>query len=296
MKYCITLKIKRKKNKRMSFYLINKDKDCTSHDVVSKLKKKLNIKKAGHSGTLDPFATGLLIIATDGDTKFLNRFLNEKKRYQGEFLFGKTTDTLDIDGVVKNTSDKIINFDDLEKIIGKFFIGKILQKPPIYSSIKINGKKSYDLARKGIEVNHDFVERQIYHFKVKELSKNKFWFDIEVSSGTYIRSIVRDIAEKLNNFGMVTKLERVSIGTISLKKADKIKDELKEYSVKDILNIDNYNISDEQMKHVLEGKILELNLNKKGSYIKEIIFSSKDAKVLMRVIGLNKFIIKKRIE
>ncbi len=277
----------------MSFYLVDKKQNLTSHDVVKKLQRKVGAKKAGHAGTLDPFATGLLIIGTNEDTKFLDRFLNENKTYSGEMVFGKTTDTLDIDGIPTFTNDVKVNLDDLVKVIKEKFLGKIWQQPPAFSSIKINGKKAYELAREGKEVNLKFVERFIYKFEVSEISNNIFKFNVEVSSGTYIRALARDIATELNTYGMILKLRRERVGKIELNLAQDLDDVLTEYTTQQITGINEISISPEEMKIALEGK--RIQLNNLDEETKEIIVVSDGIKLLLESVNKNYYKIKKRL-
>ncbi len=276
----------------MSFYLVDKKQNLTSHDVVKKLQHKVEAKKAGHAGTLDPFATGLLIIGTNEDTKFLDRFLNENKTYSGEMVFGKTTDTLDIDGIPTSTNDVKVELEELRQIIKEKFLGKIWQQPPVFSSIKINGKKAYELAREGKEVNLKYVERFIYLFEVEEISNNIFKFRVEVSSGTYIRALARDIAKELDTYGMILKLRREKVGNIEISSAQDLDDVLVEYTTKQVTGIDEVNISSSEMKIALEGKRVKLK-NLEGT--KEVIVVSDGIKLLMLNVDNNLYKIKKRL-
>ncbi len=278
----------------MSFYLINKEKGITSNDVVCKLKKIVNVKKAGHSGTLDPFAEGLLIIATNEDTKFLDRFLKSKKTYEGIIKFGIKTDTLDVDGKIieKINDDFNIREEDLNNVINKNFIGKIKQVPPSFSAIRVNGERMYNLARKNINVELKPVDRIIYSFEIKKIKPNEVKFKIEVSSGTYIRAIARDISEIIKIPSIILELKRTKIDVLDLKKSNSITDKnLKKFSRKEIIKIEEINVSEEEIKKILEGKIIEYNSTKK-----ELIFINGDIVILTKNVGLNKYFIKKRIK
>ncbi len=278
----------------MSFYLIKKEKGMTSHDVVSKVKKITNSKKVGHAGTLDPFATGLLVVATDGDTKFLDRFLQKRKTYKGILRFGVTTDTLDPEGKIIDKSKEKVNIDlnDLKNVINNFFIGKIKQTPPQFSAIKINGEKSYNLARKGIQTNLKPVERIIYGFNVNKINETDFEFEVDVSSGTYIRAIARDLGEKLNLPAMLTELERTKIDIFSLKNANSLNEDLKIIPRKQMIFLQEIGVSEEEMKRIMEGKSFT---KKTPSNVEEFIAISNNTEVLMKKIGYDKYFINKRI-
>lgn len=276
----------------MAFYLVNKDKDITSNDVVNLVKKNTEASKAGHSGTLDPFATGLLIIATNEDTKFLQRFLLENKTYKGVMTFGVETDTLDPEGKVISEKEVDISLEDLEIIIGKKFIGKIIQTPPSFSSIRVNGRHSYDLAREGNSVQLEPVKRIVYNFSVKKISKNNFSFEVEASSGTYIRALARDIGRELNSPAMITKLERTKIGAYNINDSKKVNDLIPIENI-DFLDLKVVTISNELLKIILDGKEIKLKTPEKEVLV---INDDKSIMILLKNLDENQtFKIKKRI-
>ncbi|RKX66873.1 MAG: tRNA pseudouridine(55) synthase TruB [Tenericutes bacterium] len=230
----------------MPLFIINKPKDISSNNYLTQIKREIGTKKAGHSGTLDPFATGLLVIATDGETKLLSRFLETTKVYTGKILFGKTTDTLDTEGEVTEEKDVEITKLMIEEQIQLKFTGIIEQTPPIYSAIKVDGKRSYDLAREGKEVEHKPVKRTIFSFKVKETSeKNVFSFEVKVSSGTYIRSLAYDLGQALNVPSMLIELTRTKVGLLSL---ENVVGEYTEVSILDALNLQTIDVREDTMK------------------------------------------------
>ncbi|CCV64504.1 tRNA pseudouridine synthase B [Alteracholeplasma palmae J233] len=204
-------------------FLINKPSGMTSHDVVFKIKKKFNLKKVGHTGTLDPFATGLLIIMVGNATKLSFLFDDLDKAYSAVMILNEKYDTYDITGNLVEKKDIIVSQDKLKNAI-HFYNGLTYdQKPPMYSAIKIKGQKMYDLARKGIEV--DIPKRNVTIYQLKqtsELMNNEFSFDAHVSKGTYIRSLALDIALKVNTVGTLKELNRTQIGTYFLKDAKSI--------------------------------------------------------------------------
>ena len=198
--------------------LINKPLNWTSFQVVNKIrwliKNKFGIKKikVGHAGTLDPLATGLLIICTGKMTKKISSFQNQTKKYTGTFLIGSTTPSFDLETKPDNTfpvdhinKDLIIN-------ATKSFIGKIKQKPPIYSAIKKDGKRLYESARIGenIEINDRDIE--ILNFNISRINMPHIDFEVECSKGTYIRALANDFGKKLNSGATLYKLNRTKIG------------------------------------------------------------------------------------
>lgn len=204
--------------------LINKPKGITSYDVIRKAKKIFKTTKIGHTGTLDPFAEGLLILCVGKATKLSNKFLDANKGYEGTIIFNNHYDTYDITGNIINSDDKIITYDDLVNV-SKTMIGKYMQMPPIYSAIKIDGKKLYEYARKNIEVTVNPREVEIFELIIKDLNlKNEFIFDTDVSKGTYIRSLAVDIATKLDTYATLKTLKRTKIGDINLNEAVDLED------------------------------------------------------------------------
>lgn len=188
----------------------------TSSDAVVKIRGILKERKVGHLGTLDPLACGVLPIAVGKATRLFDVFLTKDKLYRAYFDFSKTTDTLDSDGIVTNASKKAITKEEIERVLPKF-IGEIQQMPPKYSAKSINGKRAYELARDNIEVELKPSKINIYDIKlIEKYSNNIFVFDIHCSSGTYIRSIVRDIAEELGVYGFMPALIRLSAGNFTI--------------------------------------------------------------------------------
>ncbi len=238
----------------MSIYLLDKEKGITSNKALSFLKREINEKKAGFSGVLDPFATGLLIVATKGDTRFLDLFLNSRKTYSGTILFGTTTDTLDIDGeVVEKFENAKVDSDALNKIIQEKFIGKISQVPPKYSNIKVDGRRAHELSRSNVEFELKSVEREIYSFKLNKVNELEYNFIVEVSSGTYIRSLARDIGIELGVPAMLTTLRREAIGEI------KVPEKTKEVNRTEVVPLDFKGATKEQLDNILNGKKVSLD-------------------------------------
>ena len=193
--------------------IINKPTGFTSQDVVSKVKKILNIKKAGHTGTLDPMATGVLPVLLGNATKVSKYLIEHDKKYVATIKLGEKRNTGDSEGEIVETSDiKVQSLSQINDVL-KSFLGKIKQIPPIYSAIKINGKKLYEYAREGIEVDVPEREIEIYEIELIDfnIEKQEIKFSTKCSKGTYIRTLCEDIAEKLGTVGYMSSLERVQV-------------------------------------------------------------------------------------
>ena len=178
--------------------IINKPKGYTSHDVVNKVRKVLNIKKVGHTGTLDPNATGVLPILIGNATKISKYLVEHKKTYIATIELGKKTDTGDIEGKVieEDTNLKKINTDEIKTCLNSF-LGNQIQVPPIYSAIKVKGKKLYEYAREEKKVDIPSRRIEIYNIELKNFNgKDEIVFEVECSKGTYIRTLCEDIAKK----------------------------------------------------------------------------------------------------
>ncbi len=210
--------------------LINKPIGFTSFDIINILKKTKVFKKIGHTGTLDPFASGLLILLTDEDTKEFEKFLKYKKTYIFDLSFGFLTDTLDITGKIIKKDKNIayntnINTENITKIL-EDLKKNYIQTPPLYSAKKINGQRSYKLARekkdqKDIEQIKEKLKQKakkvnIFDFKILDFKNTTYTIQVTVNSGFYIRSLGLDIAKRLDTIGTVTRLERTKIGPYSV--------------------------------------------------------------------------------
>ena len=192
--------------------IVDKQIGITSRQVVTKISKTLNIKKVGHGGTLDPLATGILPIAIGEATKVISFIQDKKKRYSFTIKWGETTETDDAEGEILDKSEHRPTRQEIQKILN-CFVGNILQKPPIYSAIKINGQRSYKLARKNIKIDHKYRIVKIYDLILKNIINiNSAEFEVKCGKGTYVRSLARDIAEKLNTKGHIISLRRLSVG------------------------------------------------------------------------------------
>ena len=195
--------------------VVNKPKGITSFDVIRKLKKILKTKKIGHTGTLDPLATGVMLVCVGKATKLASDLEAKDKIYIADFDIGYATDTYDIEGkkIAENTIE--ISKENLEQSIKKF-IGNIKQIPPMYSAIKIDGNKLYHLARKGIEVERPERNVTIEYINLLDFKDNKVKIETKVSKGCYIRSLIYDIGQDLGTYATMTALQRKQVGDYSL--------------------------------------------------------------------------------
>ena len=256
------------------FLIVNKPKGITSFDVIRKLKPILKEKRIGHVGTLDPFASGVLIIALGRYTKLFFLFDDLYKEYIAEGVFGESRDTDDVEGRVleKTKNQNILSFNELEALIKNNFLGSILQKPPIYSAKKIDGKRAYDLARENKEFQLKSVNVFINNIELLEYNYPYFRIKTSVSKGTYIRAIVRDIGEITNNLAYTKDLIRTSIGDYNIDNAINLEN-INPHNIISFFdmfkNFDKLLIEDEKdIKQILSGntKLIE-NINIKNKYL-----------------------------
>jgi len=197
--------------------LIDKPKDYTSARVVNIIKKKLNVKKAGHSGTLDPKASGLMIIGTYKMTKYLGELLETDKEYEGLMILGESTASFDSETEVIKRSN-LENIDtQIVRAMFKNFTGEMEQIPPMYSAIKFNGKPLYKFARKNVEIDRKSRKVFIKEFEPKRIELPEVEFRVVCSKGTYIRSLVNDFGEKLGTGAYLKELRRTRIGKFDVK-------------------------------------------------------------------------------
>lgn len=213
--------------------LINKHLNCTSAQLVYKVKRLFNINKIGHAGTLDPKATGLMILCTGKATKRINTFQNLTKEYRGKIFFGKTTPSMDTETLPEN--EKSIEYLTLSKVEekAKLFIGETDQIPPLYSAIWVNGKRAYKLARKGRSVELKSRKVLIDKFEVFDFNPPVVSFLVSCSKGTYIRKLAFDLGEALGCGGFLYELERTKIGEYDIAESLTL-DELKAFANKDL--------------------------------------------------------------
>lgn len=200
--------------------LLDKPKDITSFGAVARVRRICSEKKCGHTGTLDPMATGVLTVMLGGATRFIELLPSHNKAYRASFRLGTTTDTLDITGKVLETREVNASAGDVREKI-KDFVGEISQLPPMYSAVSVDGQRLYDLARQGIEVERK--PRQVTIFSIDILSENEetneYEIHVECSSGTYIRTLISDLGEALGCGAVMTELRRTKANGFEIEKA-----------------------------------------------------------------------------
>jgi tRNA pseudouridine55 synthase len=204
--------------------VINKPLGWTSFDVIRKVRNLVKIKKVGHAGTLDPLATGLLIICTGRFTKRISEFMAQEKEYTGTFTIGATTPTFDFERAPENFRDTSLIKDEQIYAATKHFTGDILQAPPIHSAIKKNGKRAYELARQGKEIILEPRKVTISEFEITAIELPVVHFRVVCSTGTYIRSLANDMGELLGCGAYLSGLCRTRIGAFTLQDALKMED------------------------------------------------------------------------
>ena len=251
--------------------LVNKRKDWTSRDVVNKACRLLNTKKIGHCGTLDPFATGILILGVNKGTKILQFLENGRKKYIAKLKLGMLTETLDITG--KEVQYLPYETYEKNKIIEvlQSFLGKSMQITPKYSARKVDGKKLYEYARQGIEVEDIYREIEVFNIGLIEYNNDSITFLAEVSKGTYIRQLGLDIAKKLGTAGILEELERISIGNFTINEAIDIEEVTYEklfdyHKSLDFMQI--VKVSGNLLKMVSNGMTVKLDSNEEMILIK----------------------------
>lgn len=198
--------------------IVNKPKGITSFDVIRKLKKILRTKKIGHTGTLDPLASGVMLVCVGKSTKLAQDLEAKDKVYIADFDIGYATDTYDTEGKKIAENHIEISKENLIEATKKF-LGSIKQVPPMYSAIKMDGKKLYDLARKGIEVERSERDVKIEYINILNFGENKAQIQTKVSKGCYIRSLIYDIGKDLGTYATMTELLRTAVGDYSLEQA-----------------------------------------------------------------------------
>ena len=205
-------------------FLINKPLQWTSFDVVKKVRNALRIKKVGHAGTLDPLATGLLIVCSGKMTKQIEGYMGQEKEYTGTFVLGSTTESFDLEKPIIPVGDpSAITFNEVEKAVHQL-TGNILQIPPMHSAIKVDGKRVYASARLGLEVKMNPRQVEVREFEITRFENGELDFRISCSKGTYIRSLARDLGELLGVGAYLKSLCRTRIGTYSLNDAFEVSD------------------------------------------------------------------------
>ena len=240
---------------------INKPNGWTSFDVVNKLKYKLKPLKVGHLGTLDPMATGVLLVTVGKATKLFDLMQEKEKSYIATFEFGYLTNTLDSTGELIDKCENIPTKQQILDILPKF-VGKINQIPPKYSAKSINGRRAYDLAREGVDFELKSKLVHIYDIQLLSFNDKSIQLEIRCGSGTYIRSIGRDIAQELNSLATMTSLVRTKVGNINLNNCFDVQniENVHEHilPINEFLTYEKLEVSDEQKFKLLNGQTLIL--------------------------------------
>ena len=266
-------------------FIIDKPKGITSRDVVNEVIKKVGTKKVGHTGTLDPLATGVLVVCVGKATKLVEELTSEDKEYIASVTLGIKTDSLDSMGSILFEADVLKTKEEIIDALNSFK-GRYEQEVPIYSAVKINGKKLYEYAREGIDVKLPKREIEVKDIELIdniEYKNNKtmFKFKCKVSKGTYIRSLINDIATKLDTIGIMTNLRRISQGNFKIEDSVKLDDinidDLK--NIIDILPYKKIEVTDDIRKKVLNGALIDNIYNEE-----EILFiEDKEAIALYKI-------------
>jgi tRNA pseudouridine55 synthase len=245
--------------------LVNKESGMTSRDVVNKISHIFNTKKVGHTGTLDPMATGVLAIGIGKALKVLEYITALEKEYEAEITIGINTDTLDITGKVLETKDVNITNDEIDKVLDSF-IGDYDMEVPKYSAVRVNGKRLYEYARNNEEVELPIHKVKIYSLeRTSDIKDNKFTIKCKVSKGTYIRSLVRDISSRLNTVGVMSKLNRTSQGKFNIEDSYTL-DDIEEGNYKlidivDAIDLPKVEIDENLLKKISNGVKLKDDFN-----------------------------------
>ena len=239
--------------------VVNKPKSCTSHDIVKKAKKILN-EKVGHTGTLDPNATGVLPLLVGKGTQISKYLINHDKIYEAVLKLGEKTDTADVEGKIiekKEVQQSNLEKENVKKVL-KSLVGKQKQIPPMYSAIKVNGKKLYEYARKGESVEIEPRTIEIYNIELIKIENQEITYKVHCSKGTYIRALCEQIAEKLGTVGYMKELKRIQVGEFNIEKSVEI-EQLENNLDKYFISIEKY--FENSPKIQLDARKIQLFLN-----------------------------------
>ncbi|MGN1322989.1 MAG: tRNA pseudouridine(55) synthase TruB [Bacilli bacterium] len=254
-----------KTNNMHGAIIVNKAPNMTSRDVINILNKKFNTKSIGHTGTLDPIAEGVLVCLIGKYTKLTDILINHDKEYIASFKLGILTDTLDITGKILKEEKVNLTKEEIQKTILSFK-GTYNQEVPIYSAVKINGKKLYEYARNNEEIPLPKREVNIYDIELLNIDNECLTIKTKVSKGTYIRSLIRDIGLKLNTNATMTKLIRTKLDKFTIEESytleDIQNDNYKILSLEDLIDLDTININEEMLFKIKNGQIIDYQTNK----------------------------------
>lgn len=263
-----------------------KEANMTSRDVVNIISKHLHTKKVGHTGTLDPLATGVLIVCTHHNTKLVDIITASSKEYIATMRLGIKTDTGDITGNVLETSEYQVTKEQVQAVL-KSFLGESIQTVPLYSAIKINGKKLYEYARNNEAITLPTRKINIFAIELLHFENDTIKFKVTVSKGTYIRSLIEDIARKLGTLGTMTSLVRTKQGSFSLENANSLEDILndkyQEIPLLNVLTYPIYTLNDTEYIKVKNGAKLSIN---KDDKILTMVYNNKPIALYMQDNGI----------
>lgn len=250
--------------------VVNKPSDITSRDVVNKLCKIFNTKKIGHTGTLDPIASGVLVCVCGKYTKLVNDLTSLDKEYIATIKLGIKTDTLDTKGTIIEEKDVNVTLDDIKKVFNNF-PKSYNQTVPKYSAVKINGKKLYEYARNNIDIKLPVRKVEINSLELLDFDGTSITFKTKVSKGTYIRSLIEDICNDLNTIGTMSNLIRTKQGNFSIEESYTLNDiengNYKSLSIHEFLNYPTIEIPDEYLKLIINGNKIPNSFNIKDKVI-----------------------------
>ncbi len=246
---------------------VDKPKGITSRDVVNVICRNLKTKRVGHCGTLDPMATGVLIVCVENATKLVPFLTGDNKEYEVVMKLGESTTSGDVEGEVVNCSDLVVEDSSIKNVFDKF--PRIyLQTVPKYSAVKVNGKKLYEYAREGLDVdlparNVEIIELKLLNIWVED-ERKYVKFSTKVSKGTYVRSLCEDIASKLNTYATMTSLVRTAQGNVALNMCDSL-DEFKLHSIEDVdFSFECHELTEQEYDFVKHGRIIDNRFNVNG--------------------------------
>lgn len=241
--------------------VIDKEKGYTSRDVVNQLSHILGVKKIGHTGTLDPLATGVLVCAIGKYTKLVESLTSLEKEYIAVMQLGVQTDTEDCTGNVLKTEEVLVREEKIRKCF-KEFPKNYLQKVPKYSAVKIKGKKLYEYAREGSEIELPSRQVHIYALEILKIEGSNITFKAKVSKGTYIRSLITDLAQNMNCIATMKELRRISQGDFKIQKSYSLEEiktgQYRLLQLEDIFSAPKYEITEEEYKRVQNGNLLNI--------------------------------------
>ena len=271
----------------MYFLNINKPKGITSFDVIRELRKRLKVRQIGHSGTLDPLASGVMQIAVGGATRLLD-YLDSDKEYIADIVFGYVTDTFDSEGELQFVKEPNFTFDELLLCL-KGFLGLSMQIPPKYSAIKLNGKKLCDIARLGCDIDIEVHKREIEIYSIELLEFDGSCAKIKVfcKKGTYIRSLVNDIGKKLGCGAYMSNLIRTKAGNFKIENANDLDSDFVQLNPVDVLNLNKIELNEIQYARIKNGNYI----NCKVSCDDGLVLLTKDNK-LVSIANLSDNLIK----